>query len=193
MKTDTGFWAHDTAVIDPGAQVGRGTRVWHWVHICGGARIGEDCSFGQNVFVGNKVSIGNNVKIQNNVSVYDGVTLEDDVFCGPSAVFTNVINPRSHVARKHEYRPTLVRKGATIGANATVLCGHEIGCYAFIGAGAVVTGDVPAYALVLGAPARRAGWICRCGERLAAAEGAADCTACGARYDLTATRCEPKS
>lgn len=159
------YHAHETALVDEGAQIGEATRIWHWAHICSGARIGERCSFGQNVFVGNDVLIGNNVKVQNNVSIYDAVTLEDDVFCGPSMVFTNVNNPRSAVSRKHEYRRTLVRRGASIGANATIVCGHEIGEYAFIGAGAVVTRDVPAYALMVGTPARRIGWMCRCGER----------------------------
>jgi UDP-2-acetamido-3-amino-2,3-dideoxy-glucuronate N-acetyltransferase len=157
---------HETAVVDAGAQIGAGTRIWHWVHVCGGARIGEHCSLGQNVFVGNDVVIGNNVKVQNNVSVYDAVTLEDDVFCGPSMVFTNVYNPRSAVTRKNEYRPTLVRQGATIGANATIVCGATIGRYAFIGAGAVVHKDVADYALMVGVPARQIGWMSAYGERL---------------------------
>ena len=156
---------HETAIIDEGAQLGKGCRVWHWVHICGGARIGNSCSFGQNVFVGNDVQIGNNVKIQNNVSVYDQVQLEDDVFCGPSMVFTNVYNPRSAIVRKDEYRPTLVRKGATLGANCTIVCGVEIGEYAFIGAGAVITKDVPPYALMAGVPARQIGWVDKEGNR----------------------------
>ena len=160
------YTAHPTAIIDAGAQIGTGTRVWHWAHICGGAKIGSDCTLGQNVFVGGQAVIGNNVKIQNNVSVYDGVTLEDGVFCGPSMVFTNVINPRSHIPRKHEYLKTLVRKGASIGANATVLCGHTIGRYAFVGAGAVVVDDVPDYALVTGVPAKQIGWTCECGLHL---------------------------
>lgn len=160
------FEVHSTAIVDEGATIGSGTRIWHWSHICAGAVIGAGCSLGQNVFVGNKVAIGNNVKIQNNVSVYDNVTLEDDVFCGPSAVFTNVINPRSHVARKSEYRDTIVEKGATLGANCTVVCGVRIGCYAFIGAGAVVTEDVPPFALVVGVPARQIGWISSYGERI---------------------------
>jgi UDP-2-acetamido-3-amino-2,3-dideoxy-glucuronate N-acetyltransferase len=157
---------HPSAIVDEGAQIGSGSRVWHWVHICSGARIGKDCSFGQNVFVGNHVVIGNNVKIQNNVSVYDGVEIEDDVFCGPSMVFTNVYNPRSAVSRKDEYRPTLVRKGATLGANCTIVCGAVIGEYAFIAAGAVVTRDVKSYALMAGVPARQIGWMSRFGERL---------------------------
>lgn len=189
--SDTSYYSHPTAIIDEGAQIGPGTRIWHWVHICAGARIGERCSFGQNVFVGNDVVIGNNVKVQNNVSIYDAVTLEDDVFCGPSMVFTNVINPRSAVTRKSEYRRTLVRRGATIGANATIVCGHEIGEYAFIGAGAVVTRDVPSYALMVGTPARRIGWVCRCGTRLLNATGEVSCPDCAARYRVTATACTP--
>lgn len=182
MAASQGYTAHETAIIDAGARIGEGTRIWHWVHICGGARIGVKCSLGQNVFVANKVVIGNNVKIQNNVSVYDDVTLEDDVFCGPSMVFTNVINPRSHVPRKDEYLATAVRRGATIGANATVVCGHTIGQYAFVGAGSVVTRDVPDFALVVGNPARRIGWICRCGERLPDGQGKLACAACHTAY-----------
>jgi UDP-2-acetamido-3-amino-2,3-dideoxy-glucuronate N-acetyltransferase len=147
------YWAHETSIVDAGAQIGANTRIWHWTHVCGGARIGANCSLGQNVFVANRVTIGNNVKIQNNVSVYDAVTLEDDVFCGPSMVFTNVINPRSAVSRKHDYRETVVKRGATIGANATILCGHVIGTHAFIGAGAVVTRDIAAKTLAVGNPA----------------------------------------
>src|SRR5918912_7094 len=167
------YTKHETAIIDEGAQVGEGTRVWHWVHICGKAVIGNKCSLGQNVFVGNKVVIGNNVKIQNNVSVYDNVVLEDDVFCGPSMVFTNVYNPRSAVSRKNEYRDTLVRRGATLGANCTIVCGNTIGEYAFVGAGAVVNRDVPDYALVVGVPARQVGWMSRYGERLEKQPGGA--------------------
>ena len=159
-------FVHPTAIVDDGAEIGGGTRVWHWVHISSEARIGERCSFGQNVFVGNKVVIGNNVKVQNNVSVYDNVTLEDDVFCGPSMVFTNVYNPRSAVSRKNEYRDTLVKKGATLGANCTIVCGVKIGQYAFIGAGAVVNKDVPDYALMVGVPAKHVGWMSRFGERI---------------------------
>jgi UDP-2-acetamido-3-amino-2,3-dideoxy-glucuronate N-acetyltransferase len=176
---------HPTATIDDGCTIGAGTRVWHYSHVMTGARIGERCSLGQNVFVARDVVIGNNTKIQNNVSLYQGVELEDDVFCGPSMVFTNVINPRSHVSRKHEYQRTLVRQGATIGANATVLCGHTIGRFAFVGAGAVVTRDVPDYALVVGNPGRVAGWMCDCGVKLIAGgqpPAAARCGACGARY-----------
>ncbi|NJD36172.1 MAG: N-acetyltransferase [Betaproteobacteria bacterium] len=184
---------HPTAIVDEGAQIGDGTRVWHWVHICGGARIGTGCSFGQNVFVGNKVVIGNNVKVQNNVSIYDDVVLENDVFCGPSMVFTNVINPRSHVSRKDEYKPTHVGRGATIGANATVVCGHTIGEYAFIGAGAVVTRDVASYALMAGTPARRIGWMCQCGERLLGQQGETTCQVCGLAYRLTQDTCYLKT
>jgi UDP-2-acetamido-3-amino-2,3-dideoxy-glucuronate N-acetyltransferase len=181
---------HESAYVDDGAEIGAGTRIWHFCHVLGGAVIGEKCSLGQNVVVMNGVRIGNNVKIQNNVSVYEGVTLEDDVFCGPSMVFTNVINPRSHVSRKNEYRKTLVKRGATIGANATIVCGATLGEYSFVGAGAVVAGDVPAYALVVGVPGRRIGWMCRCGERLSfdgdlsARGNAVDtaCAACGTSY-----------
>jgi UDP-2-acetamido-3-amino-2,3-dideoxy-glucuronate N-acetyltransferase len=157
---------HPSAIVDDGAVLGAATRVWHFAHVCAGARIGDACSLGQNVFVGNDVLIGNRVKIQNNVSVYDAVTLEDDVFCGPSMVFTNVHNPRAAVERKNEYRRTLVRRGATIGANATIVCGVTVGEYAFIGAGAVITRDVPDFALMAGVPARRIGWMSRHGERL---------------------------
>ena len=160
------YQAHETAIIDDGAVVGEGCRIWHWTHISSGARIGNNCSFGQNVFVGNDVAIGSNVKIQNNVSVYDNVTLEDDVFCGPSMVFTNVYNPRSAISRKDEYRTTIVKKGATLGANSTIVCGVSIGQFAFIGAGAVVNSDVPDYALMVGVPARQIGWMSEYGERL---------------------------
>ncbi len=161
-----GYTVHPTAIVDDGARIGDGTRIWHWVHVSAGARIGAGCSFGQNVYVGNRVSIGDNVKVQNNVSIYDNVTLEDGVFCGPSMVFTNVYNPRAEVSRKDEYRDTLVKRGATLGANCTIVCGATIGEYAFIGAGAVVNRDVPAFALMLGVPARQAGWMSRFGERL---------------------------
>ncbi|HMM77822.1 MAG TPA: acyltransferase [Gammaproteobacteria bacterium] len=161
-----GYTVHPTAIVDDGARIGESTRIWHWVHVSAGARIGRACSFGQNVYVGNRVIIGDNVKVQNNVSIYDNVTLEDGVFCGPSMVFTNVYNPRAEVSRKDEYRDTLVKRGATLGANCTIVCGTTIGEYAFIGAGAVVNRDVPAFALMLGVPARQAGWMSRHGERL---------------------------
>ncbi|ALS99052.1 acyltransferase [Lacimicrobium alkaliphilum] len=157
---------HSSAIVDDGATIGSETRVWHWVHVCGSATIGRGCSLGQNVFVGNKVKIGNNVKIQNNVSVYEGVELENDVFCGPSMVFTNVYNPRSAIERKDQYRKTLVQQGATLGANCTIVCGVSIGRYAFVGAGAVVNKDVPDYALMVGVPARHIGWISEFGEQL---------------------------
>lgn len=178
--------AHATAVVDPGAEIGAGTRIWHFCHVMPGARIGRNCSLGQNVFVAGGVTLGDGVKVQNNVSVYEGVVLGDDVFCGPSVVFTNVVNPRSHVPRRNEYRPTRVGRGATLGANATVVCGHDVGRYAFVAAGAVVTRDVPEFALVQGVPARVVGYVCRCGERLGIPPGAAAaapvCAACGARY-----------
>jgi UDP-2-acetamido-3-amino-2,3-dideoxy-glucuronate N-acetyltransferase len=182
---DTDFFAHETAVIDPGCRIGKGCRIWHFTHIMGGSIIGEDCSVGQNVFIGEGVILGRNVKIQNNVSVYSGVTCEDDVFLGPSMVFTNIINPRSSVVRKGQYARTVVRKGATIGANATVVCGIEIGPYAFIGAGAVVTKPVPAYALVVGNPARQTGWMSEYGHRLHFdANGLAHCPESGQCYIL---------
>ena len=186
-----GGWAHSSAVIDEGAQIGEGSTVWHFAHVSGGARIGAHCSLGQGVFVGNDVVIGERVRIQNQVSVYDAVTLEDEVFCGPGVVFTNVLNPRAAVPRKHEYRRTLVRRGATLGANCTVVCGHTIGAWAFVGAGAVVTADVPDFALVLGVPARRAGWMSKHGERLdlpARGQGQARCPATGQRYVLEGDR-----
>lgn len=160
------YWKHETAIIDEGAQIGDETRIWHWVHISAGAQIGRSCSFGQNVYVGNNVKIGNNCKVQNNVSVYDNVTLDDDVFCGPSMVFTNVINPRSGVVRKNEYRDTVVERGVTIGANATIVCGVTLGHFSFIAAGAVVTKDVKPFALVAGVPAKQTGWMSRYGERV---------------------------
>jgi UDP-2-acetamido-3-amino-2,3-dideoxy-glucuronate N-acetyltransferase len=183
---------HPTAIVDAGAMIGDGSRIWHWVHICGGARIGRACSFGQNVYVGNRVTIGNNVKVQNNVSVYDNVTLEDDVFCGPSAVFTNVYNPRSAVVRKDEYRDTLVKRGATLGANCTIVCGVTIGEYAFIAAGAVVNRDVKPFALVAGVPGSQRGWMSHHGERLAlplSGSGEALCPATGQRYVVKDGHC----
>lgn len=162
----TGYTVHPTAIIDEGAEIGKGSRVWHWVHICGQATIGRDVSLGQNVFVGNKVTIGDNCRIQNNVSVYDNVTLEEGVFCGPSMVFTNVYNPRSLVERKNEYRDTLVKKGATLGANCTIVCGVTIGEFAFIGAGAVINKDVKSYALMVGVPAKQIGWMSEYGEQI---------------------------
>jgi len=182
------YFAHPSAIIDPGAKIGPGTRIWHWVHIGPTAEIGADCSLGQNVYVG-KAKIGNNVKIQNNVSVYDAVVLEDDVFCGPSMVFTNVINPRSHVNRKLQYQQTLVRRGATIGANAVILCGNSIGSYAMIGAGAVITKDVPDYALIVGNPGRKIGWVCQCGVRFEVSGGHAHCQACQSKYDVSDVCC----
>jgi UDP-2-acetamido-3-amino-2,3-dideoxy-glucuronate N-acetyltransferase len=177
------YTVHPSSFVDAGARVGAGTQIWHFSHVMPGAVIGERCNLGQNVVVMPGTRIGNNVKIQNNVSIYEGVELEDDVFCGPSCVFTNVMNPRSHVSRKHEYRRTLVRRGTSIGANATIVCGVTLGEYSFVGAGAVVTTDVPAYGLMVGVPARRVGWMCQCGERLSVAQGRATCGACGARYE----------
>lgn len=178
---------HPSAIVDEGAQIGEGSRVWHFAHVCGGARIGKGVSLGQNVFAGNKVNIGDHCKIQNNVSVYDNVTLEEGVFCGPSMVFTNVYNPRSLIERKNEYRDTLVKKGATLGANCTIVCGTTIGEYAFIGAGAVINKDVPAYALMVGVPAKQIGWMSQYGEQLdlpLQGNGEATCPATGTRYIL---------
>jgi len=182
-------FVHESSYVDEGCEIGRGTKVWHFSHVMSGARIGERCNIGQNVVISPGVVIGDNVKIQNNVSIYTGVILEDDVFCGPSMVFTNVVNPRSHVSRKDEYRQTLVKQGASLGANSTIVCGHTVGAYAFIGAGAVVTKDVADYALLVGNPARIAGWMCQCGVKLAS--GAvppvtAACASCGTRYATNA-------
>ncbi len=186
MSNDAAYYAHPTATIDEGAEIGAGTKIWHYSHVSGGARIGRDCVFGQNAFVAPGVAVGDGVRVQNNVSLYTGVVIEDDVFLGPSCVLTNVMNPRSHVSRKDEFRSTVLRRGATIGANATVVCGTEIGAYAFVGAGATVTRDVAAFAQVVGVPARRVGWRCRCGERLdAPAEASgwtARCPACETSY-----------
>jgi len=178
----TEYFKHESAVVDEPCEIGAGTKIWHFSHVMSGARIGERCSLGQNVFVGAAAVIGNRVKVQNNVSVFDAVELEDEVFVGPSAVFTNVITPRAHVSRKDSYLPTLVRRRATIGANATVRCGVTIGEYAFVGAGAVVIDDVKAHALVVGVPARQVGWMCRCGARLP--EGTLECRGCHGRYAL---------
>ncbi len=176
---------HETAIIDKGAKIGEGTKIWHFCHVMSTSQIGENCVLGQNVFVGNKVKLGNNVKVQNNVSIYEGVICEDDVFLGPSMVFTNVINPRSAVNRKEEFKPTLVKKGATIGANATIICGINIGEYCFIGAGAVVTKNVADYALVVGNPARQTGWISEQGAKLVFDEnGEATCKISGAKYKI---------
>ena len=192
LITEMAISIHPTAIVDEGAQVGDGCHIWHWVHICAGAQIGRNCSFGQNVFVGNRVLIGNNCKIQNNVSVYDNVTLEDDVFCGPSMVFTNVHNPRSAVSRKDEYLNTWVKRGATLGANATVICGNTIGEHAFVAAGAVVTHDVKPYALVAGVPANQIGWISKHGERLdlpLLGNGESICKSTGIKYVLRNSIC----
>lgn len=182
-----GNYIHETAIIDDGAQIGENTRVWHFVHVCSGAQIGNGCSLGQNVFVGNKVTIGNNVKVQNNVSVYDNVYLEDDVFCGPSMVFTNVYNPRSFIERKTEYRDTLVKRGVTLGANSTIVCGVTIGEFSLIGAGAVINKDVKPFALMVGVPAKQIGWISKYGEQLDLpldGDGVAICEHTGEHYEL---------
>lgn len=181
------YQVHPSAIVDEGAQIGEGSRVWHFVHVCGGAQIGKSVSLGQNVFVGNKVTIGDHCKIQNNVSVYDNVHLEEGVFCGPSMVFTNVYNPRSLIERKDEYLDTIVKKGATLGANCTIVCGITIGEYAFVGAGAVVNKDVPAYALMVGVPAKQIGWMSQYGEALdlpLTGEGEAACEHTGDTYTL---------
>lgn len=191
MRNESGnmdFMLHPTAIVDEGAQLGEGSRVWHWAHVCGGAKIGKGVSLGQNVFVGNKVTIGDKCKIQNNVSVYDNVYLEDGVFCGPSMVFTNVYNPRSLIERKNEYRDTVVKKGSTLGANCTIVCGVTIGEYAFIGAGAVINKDVKPYALMVGVPAKQIGWMSQYGEKLdLPVEGQAEttCPYTQQKYQLT--------
>jgi UDP-2-acetamido-3-amino-2,3-dideoxy-glucuronate N-acetyltransferase len=184
MEAAAGFFAHGTAIVDDGAEIGAGTKIWHWSHVSGGARIGERCSLGQNVFVANRVAIGDGVKIQNNVSIYEGVILEDYVFCGPSMVFTNVRTPRSAFPRNTsaDYATTRVAHGASIGANATIVCGVTVGEWSFVAAGAVVNRDVPAYALMAGVPARRIGWVCQCGATLRFGGGAAECSACGRSY-----------
>jgi UDP-2-acetamido-3-amino-2,3-dideoxy-glucuronate N-acetyltransferase len=183
-RTTSHYFVHPSAVVDPPCEIGDGTKIWHFSHVMQGCQIGSDCNLGQNVNVAPGVRIGRNVKIQNNVSLYTGVELEDDVFCGPSMVFTNVVNPRSHVNRKSEYRRTLVKRGSTLGANSTIVCGVTIGEYAFVGAGAVVTKDVPAYALVVGVPARQMGWVCSCGSRLEETGRDANCVDCGKRYSI---------
>ena len=186
MAKDKNYFVHESSYIDEPCEIGDGTKIWHFSHVMRNSRIGRNCNIGQNVVISPDVVIGDNVKLQNNVSIYTGVELEDDVFCGPSMVFTNVVNPRSHVSRKDEYRKTLVKRGASIGANATVVCGHTIGQYAFIGAGAVVTKDIPDYALVIGNPGRVAGWMCQCGIKLGFSRdrGSQNCTceACGKSY-----------
>jgi UDP-2-acetamido-3-amino-2,3-dideoxy-glucuronate N-acetyltransferase len=184
IANPVGWSVHESAIVDDGATIGAGTRIWHWTHVSAGARIGRDCSLGQGVYVGGKTVIGDRVKIQNNVSIYDGVTIEDGVFCGPSCVFTNVFNPRAEIERKTEYRLTLVRRGATIGANATIVCGATLGEYCFIGAGAVVTSDVPAYALMAGVPARRIGWMGKAGVKLG---DDLKCPQTGVQYSLDAS------
>ncbi|MFB6271260.1 MAG: acyltransferase [Salinibacter sp.] len=182
--SDAAAFVHASSYVDQNVDIGSGTRIWHFCHISEGARIGQDCVFGQNVFVGRHVAIGNGVKIQNNVSVYEGVELEDGVFCGPSMVFTNVRNPRSEIERKDEFEATLVRQGATLGANCTILCGHTVGRYALVAAGAVVTHDVPNYGLMVGVPAKRIGWVCECGHRLDFDDDVS-CIDCGRSYHMT--------
>jgi len=183
MQREKDYFVHESSYIDDNVQIGKGTKIWHFCHIMSGATIGENCTIGQNVFIGRNVKIGNNVKIQNNVSVYEGVILEDDVFCGPSVVFTNVDTPRSAYPKSSaEYRKTPVKRGCTIGANATIVCGVTLGEYSFIGAGAVITKDVPAHALVYGNPARIQGWMCECGTKLEFTRGEARCKKCGAEY-----------
>ncbi|MEJ5273841.1 MAG: acyltransferase [Spirochaetota bacterium] len=194
VNPDTGehYFVHESSYVDEGVQIGEGTKIWHFSHIMKNAKIGKKCSLGQNVNVGSKAIIGNNVKIQNNVSVYDDVIIEDDVFCGPSMVFTNVINPRAFIERKDEYKKTLVKKGASIGANATIVCGVEIGRYALIGSGAVVTKNVPDYALMVGVPARQIGWVCYCGVTLKKDEIGYICPKCGKKYILVDSTLTPE-
>jgi UDP-2-acetamido-3-amino-2,3-dideoxy-glucuronate N-acetyltransferase len=184
------YFAHESACVDEGSEIGQGTKIWHFTHVMGGARIGRNCTIGQNVMIAPGSIVGDNVKIQNNVSIYTGVVLEDDVFCGPSMVFTNVVIPRSHVSRRDEFLQTIVRRGATLGANCTIVCGGTIGRYAFVGAGAVVTRDIPDYGLVVGNPGRIAGWVCECGVKLAAGPrppARAVCSACGKTFECEAT------
>lgn len=185
------YFVHPTSIVDDPAEIGEGTRIWHFTHVMSGVKIGENCTIGQNVFIASRAQLGNNIKVQNNVSIFDGVILEDDVFCGPSMVFTNVFNPRSFISRMKELRKTLVRRGATIGANVTVICGNTIGQYAFIGAGSVVTKDVPDYALVYGNPGKVKGWVCQCAEEIRFRSGKAVCKACGKTYRQGSTGVEP--
>jgi UDP-2-acetamido-3-amino-2,3-dideoxy-glucuronate N-acetyltransferase len=189
MTAASEYFVHQSSYVDDGCEIGAGTKIWHFSHVMAGSKIGRGCNIGQNVVISPQVVVGDNVKIQNNVSVYTGVILEDDVFCGPSMVFTNVINPRSHVSRKHEYLTTRVKRGASLGANSTIVCGHTVGRYAFIGAGAVVTRDVPDHALIVGNPGRVSGWMCQCGAKLASGATPPDqasCSACGTHYRLEA-------
>lgn len=190
----TSYWNHPSAIIDPGALIGEGTKIWHFSHVCGtDTVIGKNCSFGQNSYVGPRTKIGDGCRVQNNVSIYDLVELENDVFCGPSMVFTNVVNPRAHIPRKEEFKKTLVKRGATLGANSTILCGIEIGEYALIGAGAVITETVPAYAIMVGVPGRHIGWVCQCGVTLPVKLGETSetkCKSCGDKYRVHHGRCE---
>ena len=187
------YFVHESSYIDDGAIIGSGTRIWHFSHIMGPSIIGENCNIGQNVFIGADVVLGDGVKVQNNVSIYSGVICEDGVFLGPSMVFTNVINPRAFIEKKHEFKQTIVKRGASIGANATIICGHTIGSYAFVGAGAVVAIDVPNYALVVGNPARQIGWVCKCGTKLDTTKTPVDCVACGEQYKVLNSILYPKA
>lgn len=192
MTHENAFWAHPTAIVDPGAKIGAGTKIWHFSHISGPeVEIGANCSFGQNSYVGPRVKIGEGVRVQNNVSIFDLVVLEDYVFCGPSMVFTNVVNPRAHVPRKEEFKPTIVRRGATLGANCTIVCGVEIGRFAFVGAGAVITKDVPEFAIMVGVPARQRGWMCHCGVQLPGLGLKTTCTVCASEYQVSEHACKP--